>query len=78
MRTSIETSVKPVKGSNQTLYAFLEFNQIVALCVTCKQESILRQQMNESNFEYFDFGFGGHHMWVTQKEQEKRILFLTF
>lgn len=78
MRTSIETTVKAIKGTNQTLHAFLELNQIIALCTTCKQEQVLRQQMNDSNFEYFDYGFGHNHMWVTQKQEDKRILFLTF
>lgn len=51
----------------------------------CKNENELRDTMKFSSIEYpvtfksfFDYGFGANHMWVSDKESGKRLIFVEF
>ena len=43
-----------------------ELNQILASIAISRNRNMLRSQMAETFFIYFEYGFGSSHMWVKQ------------
>lgn len=58
--------------------------EVLNTITSCNNEGELRECMKliESrycySFEIFDYGFGKNHMWVSERESGKRLIFVEF
>ncbi len=56
-----------------------ELNTIIILMNNAIDEIQLKSFMNDQKgLKYFIYGFGAHHMWVHENENDGRILFVEF
>ncbi|MDD1442765.1 hypothetical protein MEO93_20865 [Dolichospermum sp. ST_sed3] len=78
MKVQIENTL-----SGRTSLSIIEFNELLSQCLNSDSENELRIRFEDDYYkanecEYFDYGFGGNHFWVSEKVSNKRILFVEF
>lgn len=74
-------SVEGVVDANSTASAYQFIEIINTVCQSINEEQ-LRQDMLKVSKRYrnwfYDYGFGGHHMWVSRMDTNTRVLLVKF
>lgn len=73
MKVNIEKPLHPVNMSK-----LAEFNIIVSMIINSQNESELRNYFEPLKFKHFNFGYGHNHMWIHEKNNQNRLLFVEF
>ena len=79
MKATIENRINTDYDGNRVLN---QLNKIIDIILFAEDELHLQDIMkNESYTEdlfYFEWGFGGNHFWVKQKEFSQRIVIVNY
>lgn len=59
-----------------------DMSRILSILGDSHSEDQLREYLKGESYKHFEYGFGGHHMWVKQKVYggitNPQVLFVTF
>lgn len=81
MRVQIENFIY-LKGTPKSyVNSLIQFNEILSTCLTVGKLSELKKALIDCTIKYesnyFKFGFGNNHFWLSDKETNDRILIVT-